>query len=502
MTVPTLTRRDTLVGGAAMLLTSARPNILFLMTDQMQGRVLEPGHPCHAPNLRKLADRGVRFSRAYTPNPICSPARASLMTGLLPHSHGVIQNTHVVRPDQAVLRTDKPHWAQRLTAAGYRTAYFGKWHVERSNELSRFGWQTYAVQGTEAFSKKLREVRGGRNPADKLVLSGWIRGPEGYTDSLLYGASDGRRNPTLDAATSLAREFLDGALKQRGQPWCCFVSVVEPHDPYVPEQASLRRYDIDALPAAPNWNDRMEDKPGLYRKAAQGIQLGERQKKEAAACYYASITEIDERFGELLDQVERAGELDNTIVVLGSDHGEFLGAHGLYMKNVGAFEEAYNIPLVFAGPGIARGTVTRARMGLQDVGPTLLDLAGVEPISAPDSRSFAPVLRDPAKEAGKHEVGFAEYYGSIFWYSQQVVWDGDWKFVWNGFDFDELYNLAEDPFEMRNLVMDAGQRDRIRHMMRIAYRIAGATGERYLFPHYSYPTLRLGSFGPGLAGAI
>ena len=117
------------------------PNILFLMTDQMQGRVLEPDNPCQTPVLDGLAARGVRFRRAYTPNAVCSPARASLMTGLLPHNHGVLYVEHTVDADQAVLRTQHPHWAERLTAAGYRTGYFGKWHVERSNELSRFGWQ-------------------------------------------------------------------------------------------------------------------------------------------------------------------------------------------------------------------------------------------------------------------------------------------------------------------------------------------------------------------------
>ena len=121
--------------------SGSAPNILFLMTDQMQGRVLEPDNPCQTPYLDRLAARGVRFRRAYTPNAVCSPARASLMTGLLPHNHGVLYVEHTVDDDQAVLRTEHPHWAEWLTANGYRTGYFGKWHVERSNELSRFGWQ-------------------------------------------------------------------------------------------------------------------------------------------------------------------------------------------------------------------------------------------------------------------------------------------------------------------------------------------------------------------------
>ena len=101
-----------------------KPNILFLMTDQMQGRVLDPDHVCKTPNFDRLASQGVRFARAYTPNAVCSPARASLMTGLLPHSHGVLEVIHCVDEDQCNLRRSFPHWAQRLEAAGYKTGYF------------------------------------------------------------------------------------------------------------------------------------------------------------------------------------------------------------------------------------------------------------------------------------------------------------------------------------------------------------------------------------------
>ena len=120
---------------------TSSPNILFLMADQLRADVLRPEHPCVAPNLKGLAARGVSFARAYTPNAVCSPARASLMTGLLPHNHGVLEVTHCVDDDQCCLRTDRAHWAQRLQSSGYRTGYFGKWHVERSHELERFGWR-------------------------------------------------------------------------------------------------------------------------------------------------------------------------------------------------------------------------------------------------------------------------------------------------------------------------------------------------------------------------
>ena len=124
-----------------MSAAQTQPNILFLMADQMQARILDPGHVCSTPNFNRLMEQGVRFEHAYTSNAICSPARAGIMTGLLPHSHGVVTVTHLTDNDQCNLRTEYPHWAQRMSDAGYKTGYFGKWHIERTNDLAQFGWQ-------------------------------------------------------------------------------------------------------------------------------------------------------------------------------------------------------------------------------------------------------------------------------------------------------------------------------------------------------------------------
>ncbi len=475
-----------------------RPNILFLMTDQMQGRVLDPNHVCQTPNFEKLASRGVRISRACTTNAVCSPARASLMTGLLPHSHGVLTVTHCVDDDQAVLRTDKPHWAQRLADAGYSNGYFGKWHVERSNDLTQFGWQVNGEASQEMFAEHRREVVGSDAGETEYSLSKSIVGPPGYPDGLLYGVQDTPAEKRgVGVTSSLASQFLNDALGGT-DPWCCFVSVLEPHDPFVTTREAFEKYDVGDIPVPPNWGDDLSGRPGLYHKAARVFaNLTEREKREAAACYYASITEIDEQFGRLMDQVEQAGQLDDTIVVLTSDHGEFLGAHGLYQKNVGPFEEAYNIPLVMSGPGIEAGAVSQARVGLHDLCPTLLELAGLESIGEPESRSFAPVLRDPAGESGNFQTGYAEYFGTRYWLTQRIIWDGPWKLAWNGFDFDELYNLEDDPYELRNLAGDPRHQGRVREMMVQAWKIVLETNDHAL-GNSKYATLRLAPFGPGI----
>ena len=179
-----------------------------------------------------------------------------------------------------------------------------------------------------------------------------------------------------------------------------------------------------------------------------------------------------------------------------SDHGDFLGAHGLSCKNIGGFEEACNIPVVVAGPGVAAGSeVSHARVGLQDVGQTLLELVGAQPLDGIDGRSFAPVLAS-LHDTSAYQQGFAEYYGGRYIVSQRLLWDGDWKFVHKGFDYDELYNLAVDPYEMNSLVQDPTCAETLRTMTRKMWRIVGASGDHSLFNTH-YPLMRIAAAGPG-----
>lgn len=473
---------------------SGRPNVLVLMADQMQGRVLDPESPCRTPRLDALAARGARVRRGYTPNPVCSPARASLMTGLLPHNHGVEHVIHCVAPDQGALREDKVHWAQRLWDAGYATAYFGKWHVERSGNLAKFGWD---VDGTPE-SERYREVeeRARKGGEEEWKIRRMLADPPGYPEALLYGVTTRpAEERAMGVTVTAAIEFIEGALKSP-DPWCCFVSVPEPHDPFVAGIAEFGKYRPSDLPVPRNWSDDLAGRPNLYRKAARVFRdLTGEEKRLAAACYYASITEIDSQFGRIIDLLASAGRLENTVVAVTSDHGELLGAHGLYMKNVSAFEEVYHVPMLLSGPGIAEGAAPDARVGLHDLAPTLLELAGLDPIGAPDSRSFAPLLRDPAAAAG-FQTGYAEYFGTRYHLTQRVIWDGKWKLVFNGFDFDELYDLESDPDEMDNLAGKAAHADDLKGMFARAWRTMEETGDAQLAKS-RYPALRLAPFGPG-----
>lgn len=475
---------------------SSPPNLLFLMTDQMQGRVLHPDHICRTPNFDRLRERGVHLPRAYTPNAICSPARASLMTGLLPHNHNVWTVTHTVREDRANLRPSR-HWAQYLQTAGYATGYFGKWHVERTHDLTPYGWNA-AMTEEHATVQWARSEMQARLERGVWETEGFVDAVPGFEKIRFYGVTDvPPEQRMVGAYVKDAEEFLLTSLAHP-EPWALCVSVLEPHDPFVCGTEAYSLYDPAAIPLSPSLQDDMAGRPEVYRRAQRPwASWTERQHREAAACYYASITEIDKLFGRLIDRVETAGQLDNTVVVLTSDHGELLGAHGLYCKNFTAAEEIYNIPLLMAGPGIEPGTTSAARVGLHDLHPTLLELMGMPIAGSADSASFAELLANPHSARVVPARGYAEYDGTRYQLTQRIVWDGDWKFVFNGFAQDELYDLAADPCETTNLLAagDARHDRKAVDMTRLMWDYVKRTGDSTLL-NANYPILQLPRVGP------
>lgn len=298
----------------------------------------------------------------------------------------------------------------------------------------------------------------------------------------------------MTVAVDEAMEFLGSALPA-AEPWCCFVSLTEPHDPFVCGETAFNQYDVDALPLPASADDDLRGRPNVYRLAADVWRsLSDRQRREAAACYYGSVTEIDSQFGRLLGLLETSGQLDETLIILTADHGEFLGAHGLYCKNFHAGEEVYRVPLIMAGPGVAVGHSCDARVGTHDLAPTICGLTGLPWVDVPDSQSFLPLLENPEDVANRTQ-GYAEYFGGRMLLTQRVVWDGPWKFVFNGFDYSELYNLDDDPHELNNRILDPEAQDVVKHMCRLMWDNARRTGDHSLL-NSQYPILRVAPYGP------
>jgi len=463
---------------------SQRPNVLFLMTDHANGQALAPGSQCLTPNLDALAAEGTRFGRFYTTNAICSPARASLMTAVFPSTHGMWDCTHTQRPEWVDVPASRcTYFSQLLDQAGYCNAYFGKWHVEQSNELEDFGWHEYDLGCAGA--------RGTAISGTEVIVT-----REGYRDYLLAGVgpdSESQSHPAFDRGIEFIREH--AGLEQ---PFFCFVSTAEPHDPYVPPQRFFDRYDLDDVQTSLTLRDEPVDKPEVVRRMRAVWQsLSDADWRRVTAAYWAVISFIDGEVGRILDALRETGQWENTIVVFTSDHGDMLGGHGLITKGVGTpYEEVYNVPLIVRVPGtVGKGEDTQSLISMVDIAPTLLDLCGAEELPEVHGRSFRSVFEGGA-DPGDWRHAYAEFFGQRFVYTQRIAWCGDWKYVFSPGGIDELYDLADDPHERRNLVDDPAHRDELVEMTKGMWRRMKEIGDTSLFNTH-YATLRTAPVGPG-----
>ncbi len=459
------------------------PNVLIVMSDHTNADALAPESPCLTPRLDALARDGLRLGRCYSTNAICSPARASLMTGTYPSTHGVWDCTHTQRPEWVDVRGGMGWWSRRLAEAGYATGYFGKWHVEQSGELERFGWEQYDT----ACGALRREPE----PGSQLVVE-----HEGYRPYLLCGAWDDAGGPARHPAFEKGIDFV----RRHGageRPFCCFVSTCEPHDPYVPPRSFLERYDAGTVPVSPSLGEDCAGKPEVVRRMrALWRELGEDEWRRARAAYWAVVSFLDAETGRLLDALQQSGADGETIVMVTCDHGDMLGAHGLATKGVGTpYEEVYNVPLIVRAPAMRGGEDAEHVVSLIDLGPTLLDLCGLEPMEPCQGRSLRPVL-DGTAEPAEWQDAYAEFFGQRFVYTQRIVWHGDWKYVFSPGGADELYNLREDPHELRNRAADPVARGVLIKMCKRMWRKMEEIGDSSLFNTH-YATLRTAPVGPG-----
>ncbi|MHC4406133.1 MAG: sulfatase-like hydrolase/transferase [Planctomycetota bacterium] len=466
-----------------------QPNILILMTDHGRADVVTAQSQCLTPNLDRLATEGVRFGRCYTPNGMCSPARASLMTATYPSTHGVWDCTHTQREAWVDVAPELVHWAQQLSAAGYRTGYFGKWHLTQSKKLEDYGWQEYdfgaskrspRVAGTEVVSRR-----------------------EGYRDIVIaaVGRDDAGtpHHPVYDRGIDFIRRHASGR-----EPFCCFLSTSEPGAACVPPKRFLDMYDPVATRVSPSLHDDLAGKSQMLRRMQSAWQdMSEEDWRTVTTHYMAVMTFLDSEIGRILQVLRDAGCYDDTIICYLSDHGRMLGAHGLAGLGLGlAYEETYRVPLIIRIPDRLlddsadhRGRdVDDALVSLVDVGPTLLDLCRLGPFPQAQGRSLRPLIEDRA-DKNDWQDAYGEFFGQRFMFTQRIVWHGDWKYIFSPGGVDELYDLADDPHELVNLADDPQHRDILIDMTKRMWRKMLEIGDESLLNSH-YNTLRTAPIGP------
>jgi iduronate 2-sulfatase len=374
---------------AGSLLAADRPNVLFLISDDLNNSLGCYGDPLvKTPNIDRLAARGVRFDRAYCAFPLCGPSRNSLLTGLYPNSTGIIANSQIFRqtiPKQQSL-------PQVFRNAGYFAGRIGKlYHYNVPNSIGTNGHDdpgSWELELNPAGVDRLEE-----HPHVTTLT------PNQFGGTLSWYASPKSDEHHTDGLMAADAEWvLERCAKQKQRPFFLAVGFFRPHTPYVsPKVPYFGFYPEDKMPVVSGWKEDQADIPlaGLGSQKKEQEKLTDDLRRQTRQAYYASISFMDAQVGKVVGALDRLGLGDNTIIVFTSDHGYHLGEHGLWQK-LSLFEESSRVPLVMVAPGTSGKAQTVATpVSLVDLFPTLTELCGVTPPENLQGQSLVPMLKNP-----------------------------------------------------------------------------------------------------------
>ena len=437
---------------------SSRPNILFLMADQQQWQTIAGRSLCRTPSIQRLVDSGLLFNRSYTPSTLCCPARAMLLSGAYHWHNGVFNQVHSAPSVHRDLWPGIVTYPQRLKEAGYYVGHVGKWHASYVRTPLDFGFDEVAAISCNRKLLDVLPMRPEDSPRQKpnpeyTKLSERLFQWPGSDPFPLWVCLEGDESKTNAAWIADAGIRMMERASHKGTPWHIEIHWPEPHDVYAPLKKYVDRYKADDIPVPPSFYDTFGRKPGLHKRESSIWEpLTTRDVQEGLAHYFAYCEQLDHQIGRVLDALEQTGNADNTIVVFTSDHGDMGGSHRMWIKDRVPYEECYRIPLVIRWPGrIEPGAATDHLVQLHDLGHTYLDILGLEPLPFADGRSLVPLFDDPYSNDWDDTI-LCAHYGGEFLDTQRMVITQRYKYIFNGFDFDEVYDLQEDPHEMRNVV--------------------------------------------------
>jgi arylsulfatase A-like enzyme len=475
-----------------------RPNILLITADQMRWDAICGRSICRTPNVNRLAGQGLSFDRSYTPVSLCCPARAMLLSGAYPWHNGVYHQVHVpmsLSPDMAAGVQTYP---QRLSDAGYRCGYVGKWHASRLRGPLDFGYDVMAApvqfcvtaeckkrHNAESIPPGLRDTSKPYETLEPITVT-WPGGDRMTMCAAVRAEPEATQEHFIAAqAAETLRQFA-----AQDRPWLLEVHFPEPHDPYKPLEQFLDQYPPDQVRLPESYyQETFAGKPALLaREAGLWAQLSEADVREVLRHYWAYCQQVDRAVGIVLDALDQAGQTDRTLTVFTSDHGDNVGAHRTFIKGWTPYEETHRIPMVARWPGvIPAGASTDALVQLHDWAHTFVSAAGAPALPYGDGRDLTALLADPAGAAGgwpQHILNV--FYGSELLYTQRIAIGRRHKYVFNGFDRDELYDLQSDPGELRNLADDPASAE-------IAQDMRDAMWELMLRHHDPYTQLAYGA---------
>jgi arylsulfatase len=432
-----------------------QPNILWICTDQQRWDTIAALGNQHirTPNIDRLVAEGVAFTHTYCQSPICTPSRASFLTGMYASTVHACMNGNDYWAEAAPLVT------KLLKDAGYDCGLAGKFHLAGA---------AYRLE-PRPVDDGYRVFDWSHDPNDRWptghAYADWVHS-QGYNLAELHKQPEGIP-PHLHQTTWCADRAIAFMQEERTTPWLMSVNIFDPHAPFNPPKEYLERYDAGSLPG-PYFQE--SDLAAQAKLAGVDFQHPARRPEEfnarqIQAAYYAMIELIDHNVGRMLDALEASGQRENTVIIFMSDHGETLGDHGLLLKGNRFYEGLVRVPLIIVWPEhFPAGMVSDALVELTDLAPTLLGLAGIPQPPRMQGRSLLPLLTEAIDAEQHRDYVRCEYYRAL---NPEGPGAGEGDFgchfgtmlrtrthklcVYHGHPHGELFDLVQDPFEFNNL---------------------------------------------------
>lgn len=454
-----------------------RPNILWYCTDQQRFDTIGAlGNPyINTPNIDRFMTESVAFTHAYCQSPICTPSRASFLTGMYPGATGVNGNGYLEFPAHLEDRLI----THQLANAGYDCGLIGKLHLAspdggRERRVNDgYGYFQYSHDHSGPYQEGhdyAQWLQSQGIAPETLLIDRKISTVENYREGARRQSFGGLIEPTPENdtipphlhpthwSTDKAIEFISQD-RPDDQPWLLSINLFDPHPPFDAPWDYYRRYDPESLPGA---HFTEMDIAHQQRLASAGIDFqseprnpDEWKHKQIQASYYAMIEHIDHEFGRLLAFLEQSGQRENTVIIFMSDHGEMLCDHGLLLKGCRFYEGLVRVPLMISLPARFEHQINDSLVGLIDLAPTLYDLVGLDIPYYVQGQSLLPLLDQQADLDLRRQYVRTEFYGGINYPDQThatMYRNQQWKLVtYHRKGIIELYDMQNDPWEHKNL---------------------------------------------------
>jgi choline-sulfatase len=478
-----------------------RPNFVVFMTDQQNAQTIQPSHIAKTPNIDAFIEKSMLFDQAYTTSPHCCPSRASFFTGLYPSQHNVWNNVEVDNALSRGLYDGVTCFPEVLKDNGYHNVFAGKWHVSATEGPGDRGFDEVLNEYVSNYGR----CKAGNNPVsndwdqvyndkENIKLDESKQFGEivrlGYPKYFQFGIDE---NPFSDAlSVENACKNLDAY--DGSDPFFLYVGVTGPHDPYCVPQQFIEMYKDVEITLPPNFDDPMTDKPALYRRTQGCFSLTSEEHRESIRRYLAFVSYEDYQFGKLMQHLKDNDLEKDTYVLFVTDHGDYMGAHGLWAKGLPCFKEAYQICAVFGGGDIEKGSRCKEFVSIADFAPTILELAGIESDLKFTGKSLVSLLQGKSVPNWRTEI-YTQTNGNEVYGIQRAVWNKSWKYVFNTFDYDELYDLENDPLEMHNVIGKEENKPIVKELCKKLWTFARDTRDNCTCP---YIMVGFSPYGPGI----